>query len=250
MGRRPAPSRTDHGLRARSIVAVAHAARLIQPLPGVAGPGSVIGVTVVDDGGEPWVLLPPWEQPPSGEARLHIGPGPGERSAAGAVLLAGRFAPGTVAPPGRLPDPLRAALERHRGCLDVGQWPALAVARISVSSIGLAEPDVPVPGVAGLGLLTPVTLTEYAAVEPDLWQIQQRSVLAHLNDHHADLLLAIARRHGAGYAAVAAAQTVDPLGVTLAVVGPDGGDHVRVPFRRRLQSPAEVGAELAATYER
>jgi hypothetical protein len=239
-------------LVARSIVAVAHTARLIhtflpQPPEGREVPpdrrdDDVAAVSVVDDGGEPWVLTPPWERPAPGPARLRIvtaGPEP-----AAVVLLAGRLEARAVVTVENLPAGLLAALDRHRSCFDLRTWPALAVARLSVASIGVAVPR-------GEGraprMLEPVPLADYAASEPDLWRIQQETLLAHLNENHADDLLAMARQLGAPDAAIAMARAADADGLTVAAVGTDGARHVRLPFPERLASPSDVGPALFGT---
>ena len=243
---------------ARGVVAVAHVARLIRaPSHAIAGPFRPPGprdddapVSVVDDGGEPWVLAPPWERPPAGPARLHVarsgpaeargGRGPSASLPAGVVLLAGRLEACTVATPRRLPAGLRAALERHRACLDLDDWPALTVARFVVAGIGIAAPARD----RAVRPLQPVPLDDYAGCDPDLWRIQAPAVLEHLNATHADALLELARRAGAPEATLAAAHAVDPHGVTVAVIGDEGGRYLRLPFREPLASPAEVGAAL------
>jgi hypothetical protein len=226
-------------LVARSVVAVAHAARLIRTLHGRRG-DDVTPVSVVDDGGEPWVLAPPWQRPAPGPARLRIVTG-GDAAAPAVVLLAGRLEAHPVVTPSTLPADLRAALDRHRSCFDLRDWPALAVARFSVASIGVAVP--PAEGLAPRAL-EPVPLADYAACEPDLWRIQQASLLARLDAEHGAALLAMARSAGAPDATFAVAHAADPEGLTLTAVGDDGARHVRVPFPERLESPSDVGPAL------
>jgi hypothetical protein len=222
-------------LVARSIVAVAHAGRLIRTGHSRRG-DEVSPVSVVDDGGEPWVLTPPWERPQPGPARLRIVTEGPEASAV--VLLAGRLEARAVAERANLPGALRAALERHRSCFDLRTWPALAISRFVVASIGVSMPrrKGAVPRA-----LEPVPLADYAACEPDLWNIQQESVLAHLNERHADALVVLARHAGAPDTAFAVAHSIDAGGITLATIGPDGARHVRLPFPERLESPSDVG---------
>jgi hypothetical protein len=240
---------------ARGVVAVAHVARLIRaPSHAIAGrfrpPGprdDDAPVSVVDDGGEPWVLTPPWERPRPGPARLRIvttqpaADAPPAGGAATIVLLAGRVEARAVATVANLPGALCAALERHRSCFDLRSWPALAISRFVVAGIGVALPRATgaVPRA-----LEPVPLADYAACEPDLWQLQQASLLAHLNERHHDALLALARQAGAPAAAIAEARAVDAEGLTLAAIGPDGARYVRLPFPEPLVSPAEVGPAL------
>jgi hypothetical protein len=235
----PSPPPSERiALVARSIVAVAHVGRLIRTGHGRRD-DDVSAVSVVDDGGEPWVLTPPWERPQPGPARLRIVTEGPESSAV--VLLAGRLEARAVAGTANLPGALCAALERHRSCFDLRTWPALAISRFVVASIGVSMPRargaVPRP-------LEPVPLADYAACEPDLWNIQQESVLTHLNEHHADALVVLARHAGAPDTAFAVAHSVDAEGMTLATIGPDGARHVRLPFPERLASPSDVGPAL------
>jgi hypothetical protein len=226
-------------LVARSVVAVAHAARLIRTVHGRRG-DDVEPVSVVDDGGEPWVLAPPWRRPAPGPARLRIVTA-GDAGPPAVVLLAGRLEARPVAAPSNLPADLRAALDRHRSCFDLRDWPALAVARFSVASIGVAVP--PAEGQAPRAL-EPVPLADYAQCEPDLWRIQQASLLAQLDARHGAALLELARSAGATDAAFALAHAADPEGLTLAAVGDDGARYVRVPFPEPLESPSDVGPAL------
>jgi hypothetical protein len=226
-------------LTARSVVAVAHVARLIRAAHDRRD-DDVAAVSVVDDGGEPWVLTPPWERPQPGPARLRIvvtTPG----AASTVVLLAGSLEARAVVTLENLPDALLAALARHRSCFDLRTWPALAVSRFVVASVGIA-----VPRGAGRAprLLEPVPLADYAASEPDLWRVQQRTLLANLTENHAGELLAMVRRGGAPDAAIAAAHAADAEGLTVAAIGEDGARYVRLPFPERLTSPSDVGPAL------
>jgi hypothetical protein len=243
------PSVSEPGAHvARGIVAVAHSARLIRTPHGRRGDEDAL-VSVVDDGGEPWVLAPPWERPAPGPARLRIVAGQGHDGAGGAVpgpdaavvLLAGRLEARTVATVSSLPTELHEALERHRSCFDLRTWPALAVARFVVASIGVAIP--PAPGAVPRAL-EPVPLADYAACEPDLWRIQQAALLAHLGDRHGAAMLAMARRAGAPDADIAVPRAVDAEGLTLVAIGPDGVRDVHVPFPQPLSSPSDVGPAL------
>jgi hypothetical protein len=228
-------------LQARSIVAAAHAARLIRTMHDRRDDAAA-AVSVVDDGGEPWVLTPPWERPRPGPARLRIVTnGAASGVAAAVVLLAGRLEARAVVTLANLPDALLAALERHRSCFDLRTWPALAVSRFVVASIGVA-----VPRGAGRAprMLEPVPLADYAASEPDLWRIQQQALLADLTERRGAELLALARRAGAPDAAIAAAHAADADGLTVAAIGPDGGRYVRLRFHARLSSPSDVAAAL------
>jgi hypothetical protein len=234
----PLPPSGPTALVARSVVAVAHSGRLIRTGHS-RHDDDVSPVSVVDDGGEPWVLTPPWERPQPGAARLRIVTEGPESSAV--VLLAGRLEARAVAGTTNLPGALREALERHRSCFDLRAWPALAISRFVVASIGVA---VPRRRGGRPAALEPVPLADYAACEPDLWDIQQESVLAHLNERHADALAVLARHAGAPDTAFAVAHAVDAEGMTLATIGPDGARHVRLPFQERLASPADVGPAL------
>jgi hypothetical protein len=226
-------------LVARSVVAVSHAARLIRT-PHVRRHGrrddAVATVSVVDDGGEPWVLAPPWERPAPGPARLRIVTA-GDAAAPAVVLLAGRLEARAVATPANLPAELRAALDRHRSCFDLRDWPALAVARFSVASIGVAVP--PAEGLAPRAL-EPVPLADYASCEPDLWRIQQASLLAHLDARYAAGMLALARSAGAPGAAFAVAHAATAEALTLTAVSDTGATDVRVEYPELLESPSDV----------
>jgi heme iron utilization protein len=97
--------------------------------------------------------------------------------------------------------------------------------------------------VGGYGRMDSASAEEYAAAEPDpVIPVAARAV-AHLNDDHAEALLAMARRLG-GYpdATGASCERADRYGLDLRVVTPRGVARTRVGYAERIDAVEELRA--------
>lgn len=97
--------------------------------------------------------------------------------------------------------------------------------------------------VGGFGRMDSATAAEYAAAEPDPTAPGAAGAVAHLNDDHADALLAMA--HGlAGHPDATAARCarIDRYGLDLAIAGPRGDATARVGFEHPAAHPGDLRA--------
>ncbi|WP_225730654.1 MULTISPECIES: HugZ family protein [unclassified Nocardia] len=97
--------------------------------------------------------------------------------------------------------------------------------------------------VGGYGRMDSATAEEYAAAEPDPVVPLAGRAISHLNDDHADALVAMARRLG-GYpdATAAACERADRYGLDLRVSTPRGVARTRVGFRAPIDDIDELRA--------
>jgi putative heme iron utilization protein len=88
-----------------------------------------------------------------------------------------------------------------------------------------------------------VSAEEYVAAEPDPVVPGAARAVAHLNDDHADALLAMARRLG-GYpdASEAGCERADRYGLDLRVVTPRGVARTRVGYAARIDAVEQLRA--------
>jgi putative heme iron utilization protein len=92
--------------------------------------------------------------------------------------------------------------------------------------------------VGGYGRMDSVDAAGYAAAEPDPTVPNAAHAVRHLNDDHADALLAMARRLG-GYpdAGAAVCVAIDRYGLDLDVDTPRGPAQTRIGFAERVDRP-------------
>jgi hypothetical protein len=92
--------------------------------------------------------------------------------------------------------------------------------------------------VGGFGRMASASASAYRDAEPDPTAPAAAHAIAHLNEDHADALLAIARSLGGHPDATAAACTgIDRYGVDLGVVTPRGAGETRVGFAQPATAP-------------
>jgi heme iron utilization protein len=101
--------------------------------------------------------------------------------------------------------------------------------------------------VGGFGRMSWVSAADHAAAEPDPLRAHAAGIVGHMNDDHADALVAYCRTFGGRPATDAARMaTVDRYGFLM--LATDGGSSkrsaVRIPFGRRVDTAAEVRAVM------
>jgi putative heme iron utilization protein len=105
--------------------------------------------------------------------------------------------------------------------------------------------------VGGFGRMSWVTCDEYAAAEPDPLADAERGILAHMNDDHADAILAyatgLAKIEGASKATMTA---VDRYGFEMTVVVEDTPRAVRLAFDEPVATSDEVRRAMVALVKR
>lgn len=202
--------------------------------------GSLVGYA--DDGGAPLLCLSDLAEHSANlaaDARASLlvtaPPAPGEDPLATArVTLAGRVRP--VAEPARA-----AALRRYRAAHADAFYAEFADFRPYRLEVDAAR------FVGGFGRMSWVDGAEYAAAEPDPLRPHAARIVAHMNDDHADALVAYCRVQG-GRPATMEAQLVgvDRYGFAmLALDAPDAAPvAVRIPFGRRVDTVGGVRAAM------
>ncbi|MBX3262085.1 MAG: DUF2470 domain-containing protein [Labilithrix sp.] len=101
--------------------------------------------------------------------------------------------------------------------------------------------------VGGFGRMSWVTAEDYLAAEPDPLASSAAGILAHMNDDHADAVLAYARALAGIDAATAATMTaVDRYGFELAATTPAGPKAARLAFESPVSTTDEVRKAMVA----
>lgn len=97
--------------------------------------------------------------------------------------------------------------------------------------------------VGGYGRMDSATAIDYAAAEPDPVSPHASAAIVHLNDDHADSILAMAQKLG-GYpdATGATCTAADRYGLDLSVVTPRGKAATRVGYAHPIDGVAELRA--------
>ncbi|MRG93190.1 HugZ family protein [Polyangium spumosum] len=99
--------------------------------------------------------------------------------------------------------------------------------------------------VGGFGRMSWVDAAAYARAEPDPLAEFAPRILGHMNDDHADSILAYARKLADIADATAAEMTaVDRYGIELAVKAPSGERRVRLPFEAEVRTREEARKAL------
>ena len=104
--------------------------------------------------------------------------------------------------------------------------------------------------VGGFGVMGWVTVEDYLAAEADPLADMAPSVIQHMNDHHADALVLMAR-HFASYPAESVRMTgLDRLGCGVQAVSKDGEQELRVSFIRQARTANEIRKVLTEMTQR
>lgn len=105
--------------------------------------------------------------------------------------------------------------------------------------------------VGGFGRMSWVTAADYMAAEPDPLAPAAAGILAHMNDDHADAVLAYARMLSELPSATAATMTaVDRYGFELAATTPDGPKAARIAFDEPAVTTDQVRKAMVALVAR
>jgi heme iron utilization protein len=105
--------------------------------------------------------------------------------------------------------------------------------------------------VGGFGRMSWVSASDYVAAEPDPLADAAEGILKHMNDDHADAVLAYARAlAGVADAARATMTAVDRYGFEIAAVTPNGSRAARLAFDATVATPDEVRRALVAMVKR
>lgn len=105
--------------------------------------------------------------------------------------------------------------------------------------------------VGGFGRMSWVTAEDYAAAEPDPLVSSATAILTHMNEDHADALLAYATGLLRVEEATAATMTaVDRYGFDLAITTPKGPKAARLAFDESLATTDEVRKAMVALVKR
>lgn len=105
--------------------------------------------------------------------------------------------------------------------------------------------------VGGFGRMSWVTAEDYCNAEPDPLAASSSGILAHMNEDHAEAVLAYARVLAGVDAASSATMTaVDRYGFELAVKTPDGPRAVRLAFDVPVTTSDEVRRAMVALVKR
>lgn len=101
--------------------------------------------------------------------------------------------------------------------------------------------------VGGFGRMSFVAVADYVSAEPDPLRDTASDILAHMNDDHADAVLAYAHAFAGIRAATSATMTsVDRYGFDLAIATPDGPQAARVAFDAPVTTTQEVRKAMVA----
>ncbi|APR84514.1 Putative heme iron utilization protein [Minicystis rosea] len=239
----PAPRTPTHAERARTVAARVRTATLstIARDPEGYPYGSL--VTVADDRGRPLLLI---SQLAEHTQNL--------TSRAEASILLAEVAPPNASPLSvarvTLLGPCRPVPEADR---EAARAAFLAVhpdaeqyASFKDFAFHRLEPSA-VRYVGGFGRMSWVSAADYLAAEPDPIAPQAEGILAHMNDDHADAVLAYARGlAGEVDATIATMTAVDRYGFDLALETPRGSKTARLAFASEVASTDEVRRALVA----
>jgi putative heme iron utilization protein len=241
----PAPRLTP-AEEARTLVAQTNVAALATLSAGGDPWASLVTYGALDDGSPVLCLshLAEHGRNLAGDPRLSIVitevDGPTDPLAAARVTLAGRAE-----------RPADAALLTAARDAHLAGVPAAAVyIDFSDFSVWVLRVD-RVRWVGGYGRMDSASGVDYAAAEPDLVAIGSRSAVTHLNDDHADALLAIGRALGGHPDATSVRCTgLDRRGIDLTVHSPRGRAPTRVAFPEPLDAPGQLRAATVALTRR
>ncbi|MDB4939445.1 MAG: putative heme iron utilization protein [Labilithrix sp.] len=105
--------------------------------------------------------------------------------------------------------------------------------------------------VGGFGRMSWVSADDYRAAEPDPLATAAKGILRHMNDDHADAVLAYATKlAGINGATTATMTAVDRYGFELAVITPQGPRATRLAFDEPVATSDEVRRAMVALVKR
>jgi hypothetical protein len=105
--------------------------------------------------------------------------------------------------------------------------------------------------VGGFGRMSWVSADDYRAAEPDPLASSSAGILGHMNDDHADAVLAYARAlAGIADASKATMTAVDRYGFELAAITPEGPRAARLAFDEPVTTTDEVRRAMVALVKR
>ncbi len=104
--------------------------------------------------------------------------------------------------------------------------------------------------VGGFGVMGWVTASEYDRAQPDPLTDAAAGILQHMNSHHSDALILLARTFAGIESQEATMTSVDRLGFHLRLKTEDGMRGARIAFLREVRSPAEAREVLAEMTQR
>jgi heme iron utilization protein len=269
---RDEPSRDEpsHAERGRTLLASTRTGALSTATPDEGFPfGSLVAYAVDDEGrpvlclsdlaehsrnlaADPRASLLAVETRSSGEALSSSRPGPGKSASLATadgdgdpLALARVTVLGTVV---ELHESERsAALRTYRGVHPDAFYTAFAdfrVYRVDVASVRY---------VGGFARMSWVSAADHAAAEPDPLRPHAAGIVGHMNDDHADALVAYCRAFGNRPATVRAEMLgVDRYGFTVLAADEAADDdttdrtEVRIPFGRRVDTAGAVRPTMVA----
>jgi len=98
--------------------------------------------------------------------------------------------------------------------------------------------------VGGFGVMGWVAASEYDRAQPDPLTDAAPGILQHMNSHHSEALILLARTFAGIESQEAAMTSVDRLGFHLRLKTEEGMRGARIAFLREVRSPAEARAVL------
>jgi putative heme iron utilization protein len=104
--------------------------------------------------------------------------------------------------------------------------------------------------VGGFGVMGWVAASEYDRAQPDPLTDAAAGILQHMNSHHSETLVLLARTFAGIESQEAAMTSVDRLGFHLRLKTEDGMRGARIAFLREVRSPAEARAVLVEMTEK
>jgi hypothetical protein len=137
------------------------------------------------------------------------------------------------------------ALQEHRECMvepaqDLIEILRLRVAPLRVTRVWITPPGRDEPEA--------VDRAGFETAEPDAWAAFTHDVIRHLNEHHHDDLLALARTAGAASSTAASLTRLDAGGAIITAMGREGLMNVVMPFDPPAGSPGEASRRLTGIH--
>ena len=137
------------------------------------------------------------------------------------------------------------ALQEHRECMIEPAQDLMEILRIRVAPLRAGRVWTSPPGTSAP---EPLDLAGFEAAEPDAWAAFTLEIVRHLNRHHHDELLDLARAAGARGSTAVSLSRLDSGGAILTAMGHDGLMDVVMPFDPPAASPGEASRRLTGTH--